>query len=43
MSRSSEMQLRDVRNLASTGYDAPYVEQWTKDLGIQALWNECKT
>jgi len=39
----SEMQLRDVRNLLSTGYDAPYVERWTEDLGIQTLWKECQT
>jgi hypothetical protein len=38
----SELQLRDVRNLASTGYDAPYVERWTEFLGLLALWNECK-
>ena len=38
----SEMQLRDVKNLASTGYDAPYVERWTESLGLLTLWNECK-
>ncbi len=38
----SEMQLRDVKNLASTGYDAGYVERWTESLGLLTLWNECK-
>ena len=38
----SEMQLRDVKNLASTGYDAVYVERWTQSLGLLTLWNECK-
>ncbi len=38
----SEMQLRDVKNLAATGYDEPYVERWTDSLGLRTLWNECK-
>ena len=38
----SEMQLRDVKNLASTGYDAAYIERWTQSLGLLTLWNECK-
>ena len=38
----SEMQLRDVKNLASTGYDAGYVERWTQSLGLLTLWDECK-
>ena len=38
----SEMQLRDVKNLASTGYDSGYVERWTESLGLLTLWNECK-
>lgn len=38
----SEMQLRDVQNLASTGYDADYIERWTESLGLLTLWNECK-
>ena len=38
----SEMQLRDVKNLAATGYDATYVERWTGSLGLLTLWNECK-
>ena len=38
----SEMQLRDVKNLASTGYDAAYVERWTGSLGLVTLWHECK-
>jgi hypothetical protein len=38
----SEMQLRDVKNLASTGYDAEYVDQWTRELGLVTLWQECR-
>lgn len=38
----SETQLLDVKNLASTGYDAAYVERWTESLGLLTLWNECK-
>ena len=38
----SEMQLRDVRNLASTDYDADYVERWTESLEVLNLWKECK-
>ncbi len=38
----SELQLRDVRNLAGTGCDAAYVERWTLELGCLALWRECQ-
>jgi len=38
----SELQLRDVKNLASTGCDAEYIERWTTDLGLQTLWQQCK-
>lgn len=38
---SSEMQLRDVKNLAATGYDKAYVERWTDSLGIHTIWDEC--
>ena len=37
----SETQLRDVKNLLATGYDAPYVERWTRELGLATLWQEC--
>ncbi|PAW83489.1 MAG: hypothetical protein B9S33_13865 [Pedosphaera sp. Tous-C6FEB] len=39
----SELQLRDVKNLASTGCDAVYVEHWTRELGLHNLWLECQT
>lgn len=39
----SEVQLRDVKNLVTAGYDADYVEHWTQELGIRTLWEECKT
>jgi hypothetical protein len=38
----SELQLRDVKNLASTGGDTDYVEHWTRELGLNNLWLECK-
>jgi hypothetical protein len=36
----SELQLRDVRNLVSTGCDRPYIEHWTGELGVASLWQE---
>ena len=39
----SELQLRDVKNLASTGCDSVYVEHWTRELGLHNLWLECQT
>ena len=38
----SEVQLRDVRNLASTGCDEAYVAHWTQTLGLTTLWKECQ-
>ena len=38
----SEQQLRDVKNLAGTGGDMGYIERWTKELGLNTLWQECK-
>lgn len=37
----SELQLRDVRNLLATGYDAHYMEEWTQKLALGDLWEEC--
>jgi hypothetical protein len=34
--------LRDVKNLAASGYDANYVERWTTELGLHNLWQQCK-
>lgn len=39
----SELQLRDIRNLAATPYDAAYIERWTDILGLHILWSECKS
>jgi hypothetical protein len=39
----SEQQLRDVKNLASTGCDRAYIERWTRDLELNTLWQECQT
>lgn len=39
----SELQLRDVKNLAGTaGCDAAYIERWTREMGLFALWGECQ-
>ena len=37
----SETQLRDVKNLLATEYDAAYLERWSKDLGLELLLREC--
>ncbi len=37
----SEFQLRDVKNLLATGYDATYLESWTNKLHVRDLWKEC--
>jgi hypothetical protein len=37
----SELQLRDVKNLLATGFDAPYLERWTRALGLDMLLAEC--
>lgn len=36
----SETQLRDVRNLAATGYDAPYVARWIGELRLGEVWRD---
>jgi hypothetical protein len=36
----SELQLRDVKNLLATGYDTAYVEDWTRELGLNNLLRE---
>jgi hypothetical protein len=38
----SELQLRDVKNLATTGFDSDYIGRWTGELGLLNLWLECK-
>ena len=37
----SELQLSDVKNLLATGYDAAYVQHWTRQLGLNNLLQEC--
>ena len=37
----SELQLRDVKNLASTGFDHVYVQRWVRELELVELWQEC--
>ena len=36
----SEMQLRDVQNLMSSGYDQAYVAEWKDELGVGSLLRE---
>ena len=36
----SELQLRDIKNLISTGCDRAYIERWTDELGVASLWQE---
>jgi len=38
----SELQLRDVKNLVSTGCDHAYIDDWTRELELVTLWDECK-
>ena len=37
----SEVQLSDVRNLLATGYDAAYLQHWTRELGLDKLLQGC--
>ena len=39
----SELQLRDIKNLVSTGYDRDYIQRWTAALGVANLWQEVTT
>jgi hypothetical protein len=37
----SEVQLGDVKNLLATGYDAAYLQRWTRELWLDTLLKEC--
>src|SRR6267154_1198823 len=37
----SDFQLRDVRNLLKSGYDADYLKRWTQELSLAELLREC--
>ena len=37
----SDFQLRDVRNLLKTGYDADYLKQWTRELLLDEVLRKC--
>jgi predicted nucleotidyltransferase len=37
----SEFQLRDVRNLLTSGYDSAYLAEWARKLGVHDLLEEC--
>jgi hypothetical protein len=36
----SEIQIRDVKNLLTSGCDTVYIGKWTKELGLSKLWQE---
>ena len=38
----SQQQLRDVRNLAASGYDLAYLERWTNELRLYKIWQRCQ-
>ena len=37
----SEIQLGDVKNLLATGYEATYLQRWTRELELDNLVKEC--
>src|SRR5438034_9995736 len=37
----SEIQLGDVKNPLATGYDATYLQRWTRELALDNLVKEC--
>jgi hypothetical protein len=37
----SELQLGDVKNLLATGYDSDYLRDWTRELNLDSLAEEC--
>lgn len=38
----SEKQLSDVENLLKSGFDAEYVERWTRELQVADLFEQCR-
>ena len=36
----SDFQLRDVKNLVTSGCDHEYIDRWTDELGVTTLWQE---
>jgi len=38
----SEKQLTDVKNLIRTGFDKDYIKQWTKQLGVDEMFEQCQ-
>lgn len=38
----SELQMRDVKNLVATGCDMGYIDKWTRELGLDNLWQQCR-
>jgi len=38
----SEKQLTDVKNLLVNGFDAAYIEKWTREFGVYELFEQCR-
>jgi hypothetical protein len=36
----SDLQLRDVKNLSASGYDAEYLNKWIRELGLIDIWRK---
>jgi len=41
-SSRSQVQMTDVKNLLSLGYDQEYVDHWAEKLGVSELLKECR-
>jgi len=37
----SEKQLTDVKNLIRTGFNGDYIKEWTKQLGVDEMFEQC--
>ncbi len=37
----SEVQLKDIKNLMSTGFDKVYLQDWVQNLGLVNIFKEC--
>ena len=37
----TEIQLGDVKNLIATGYEAAYLQRWTREPGLDNLFEKC--
>jgi len=37
----SEVQLKDIKNLMSTGFDKAYLQNWVQKLDLASIFKEC--